>query len=119
MAARDGLARIQLIGPEAAINEQLAGQDGAEQIDVLDPTTSDKLDGYAAAYLELRKKKGATPEVAREAMSGQLGFAAMMVREGDSDGTIGGAVRPRPTPSVLRCRLSARRPTPTSSPAVS
>ncbi len=91
-ATRDGVAKVQLVGPAQAIQDQLAGQDGADGIDVIDPATSPKLDEYANVYFELRKHKGVDEAAAREAMSGQLGHAAMMVRQGDSDGTIGGAV---------------------------
>ncbi|MDU9004335.1 phosphate acetyltransferase [Sedimentitalea todarodis] len=91
-AARDGIADMQLIGPRASIHALLADNDGADRIDILDPAESPKLDRYTHEFFELRKHKGMTREEARTTMSGQLGFAAMMVRLGDSDGTIGGAV---------------------------
>lgn len=91
-AVREGLARILLVGDEQKIAALLSGQDGADEIEVHDPSTSDKLESYAAAYLELRKHKGISPEASRDAMRSGLGFAAMMLRQGDADGTIGGAV---------------------------
>lgn len=91
-AACDGIADIQLIGPEAAIRSLLSDRQGAEKIEVLDPAASPRLDRYTEDYLVLRQAKGMTRDKARETMLGQLGFAAMMVRLGDSDGTIGGAV---------------------------
>lgn len=91
-AAGDKLARVQLIGPEAKIRDQLGGKGDDDRIEVHDPATAPALKDYAEAYFELRKAKGVDLEKAHAAMTSQLGFAAMMVRLGDSDGTIGGAV---------------------------
>lgn len=91
-AARDGLARLTLIGT--------ATVDGAETVD---PGTSPKLTDYAHAFFELRKHKGVSEEAALAAVSSRLGFAAMMVRKGDADGTIGGAVYT--TSDVVRTAL--------------
>lgn len=91
-ATRDGVADIQLIGPNVAIRALLSGKNGGDRIEVLDPATSPRLGSYSTEYYALRKLKGMTREQAEAAMGGQLGFAAMMVRLGDSDGTIGGAV---------------------------
>lgn len=91
-AARDGLADLQLVGPEAAICALIKDNEVAGAIEVIDPATSSKLDHYAQEYFALREHKGVSLDAARKVMSGQLGYAAMMVRLGDSDGTIGGAV---------------------------
>lgn len=91
-ATRDGLAKIQLIGDAASIEAQLAEAGGGAGIDVIDPATSPKTADYAETYLELRRHKGMDAEEALAIMKTNLGFAAMMVRRGDSDGTIGGAV---------------------------
>ena len=92
-AVREGLARIVLLGNPAVIAEQLAGI-GADPaaFDIVDPATADEAESYAAAYRDLRKHKGIDLDSARAAMAEPLGFAAMMVRQGDADGTIGGAV---------------------------
>ena len=79
--AGEGLARVTLLG-----------QTPVEGVAVIDPGASDLLDGYANAFFELRKHKGISEDGAREAVLNPLGFAAMMVRLGDADGTIGGAV---------------------------
>ncbi len=92
-AARDGLARIVLLGEAEQVEAELGRQDASDaQIEVIDPARSPSLDGYAAAFHELRRHKGIDADAARHAMSAPLGFAAMMVRRGDADGTIGGAV---------------------------
>ncbi|MGD1923384.1 MAG: phosphate acetyltransferase [Paracoccaceae bacterium] len=91
-ATRYGLAEVQLIGDAVKIEAQLDRAGGGDGIKVIDPLRSSKTTAYAESYLELRRHKGMTAEVSLETMQTNLGFAAMMVRNGDSDGTIGGAV---------------------------
>lgn len=92
-AAREGIARPILVGPRAKVAEQLkaAGVE-PDAIEIADPATSPKSDAYADVYHELRKHKGLDRATARTAMGDPLVFAATMVRQGDADGTIGGAV---------------------------
>jgi len=80
-AAKDGLAQITLLGTTPA-----------EGVRSVSPATSDRLSDYSHALYELRKAKGMTPEAAAETMRDPLAYAAMMVRQGHADGTIGGAV---------------------------
>lgn len=91
-AAADGLARLTLIG-----------QTKAPGIDSIDPATSDKTEAYAEAFHQLRKHKGLSQDAARQTVESPLGYAAMMVRQGDADGTIGGAVHT--TSEVVRTAL--------------
>lgn len=86
VAADRGLARITLIGPA-----DLAGQMGP-RIEVQDPETSDHFDDFVAAFHALRAHKGVSEEQAARFVAQPLVFAAMMVREGLADGTVGGAV---------------------------
>lgn len=90
-AAGEGLARITLLGDTDKINAMLRAA-GDSDVAAVDPAQAPQLDGYAAAYHELRRHKGIDAQGAHAAMSAPLGFAAMMVRQGDADGTIGGAV---------------------------
>jgi phosphate acetyltransferase len=85
-AARDGLAQIVLLGDSKAATAH------SELIDYIDPRTAPQLDSYAAAYHALRRHKGIDLVAAHKAMLAPLNFAAMMVRQGDAQGTIGGAV---------------------------
>ncbi len=91
-AVSDGLAKVTLIGTTPV--------DGVPHID---PITAPQRDAYASAFYELRKHKGISEEKAAEAMTSPLAFAAMMVRQGDADGTIGGAVET--TSNVVRTAL--------------
>ena len=92
-AAQDGLARLTLIGKGAA----------SDGVAVIDPCSASQIDDYAHAFFELRKHKGINEEAALSAVTTPLGFAAMMVRQGDADGTIGGAVHT--TSDVVRTAL--------------
>ena len=60
-------------------------------VQILDPTKSDRLDDYAATYFELRKHKGITPDNARDVMSAVNYFGTMMVYKGHADGMVSGA----------------------------
>lgn len=86
VAASRGLARITVIG-HAAIAETV-GPD----VSVEDPDTSPLLDQFTQALHAHRAHKGMTSEKAAIAVKNPLVFAAMMVREGLADGTVGGAV---------------------------
>jgi len=53
---------------------------------------ADDTEKYAALYCERRKEKGVSMEAARLAVKDPLLLAALMVRAGDADGFVGGAV---------------------------
>lgn len=97
IAVAEGLARITLMEGDAP---------GAER---LDPRAAPEFDRLAEAWLDLRRAKGGTPEAARAAMADPIQQAAMRVRLGLADGTVGGPSPPPPTPCAPRCRSSAAR----------
>lgn len=72
-------------------------------IRVADPTESGELDRYARQYFEIRKHKGITEPQAREVAQAPLFFGAMMVREGDANGSVAGAVNT--TGDVMRAGI--------------
>ena len=92
-ALSDGIAHPVLVGRAPVVAERLkaAGADPAK-FEIVDPASAAKTEDYAALYHALRRHRGVDEEAARAAMDDPLQFAAMMVREGDGDGTIGGAV---------------------------
>ena len=58
-AAREGIARVTLLGDPARIEAQLRELGGAgSAIQIEDPGRSPRLAGYAQAYFELRKARG-------------------------------------------------------------
>lgn len=92
-ASHEGVAEITLVGNRGIIEQALADA-GASQLDlrIEDPVSSALASRLANAYFELRKTKGVDEASAVEALRSPLVFAAMMVREGEADGTVGGAV---------------------------
>ena len=91
-AQADGLATITFLGDEAKISAALSGA-GYSPADfkIIDPSTAD-IAAYAALYYDLRKHKGLSEADATDAIRNPLNYAAMMVRNGDADGTVAGAV---------------------------
>lgn len=104
-AVKQGIARVTLVGPIDAVASELvsAGVPNNPAITVQDPDTSELTPGFITAFHELRKHKGVTLEVAEAQVLNPLVFAAMMVREGHADGTLGGAVAT--TSDVVRAAL--------------
>lgn len=95
LAALDaGMGPITLVGPTAEVRARLAdaGAETRANLFFQDPETSDLAPAYAALYFELRKHKGVSEAVAAQQVRNPLIFAALMVRNGDADGTVGGAV---------------------------
>ncbi|MGR3704736.1 phosphate acetyltransferase [Sulfitobacter sp.] len=93
-ARAQGVARIILIGQQQAILDQYtaAGANPDEGVQIHDPATSPLLEELVRAYFEQRKHKGITMEDAGyEARKPQV-FAALLVKTGHADGTVGGAV---------------------------
>jgi len=86
VATENGLAKITVIAPAAT-----AAQVGPD-VAVQDPQTSPHRDRFIAAFHALRAHKGMTEGQAAKFVRQPLVFAAMMVREGLADGTVGGAV---------------------------
>ncbi|MQU92425.1 phosphate acyltransferase, partial [Sinorhizobium meliloti] len=92
-ARREGLAAITLVGNREVITQRLTALDAIPQeFRIEDPACSPLTDDFATAYLERRRSKGVDAAAARAAVLSPLTFAAMMVREGIADGTVGGAV---------------------------
>ncbi|ACH39288.1 phosphate acetyltransferase [Citrifermentans bemidjiense Bem] len=108
-----GLAHIILLGKPEAI-KAAASEKGINLagVEIIEPAVSDKLAGYVAKLVELRKSKGLTAEQARELLCGadNLYFAGMMVREGDADGEVAGATGT--TGDVLRAAFQTVGPAP-------
>ena len=89
----EGIARPVLLGAPEAIRATAAatGTDLAG-IETVNPATSEKAAAYAEALYELRKAKGVTPEEAARLVADPMYFGIMMVKLGDADGLVSGAV---------------------------
>lgn len=99
----DGLANIVLLGNEAILQAKAAELGVTlDGVTILEPAAAPQLEDYVAELVELRKKKGLTPEQARELLTAEdnLYFASMMVRKNDAGGAVAGAFNT--TGDVLR-----------------
>ncbi|MEM9762377.1 MAG: phosphate acetyltransferase [Pseudomonadota bacterium] len=104
-ARADAVAQITLIGRQDTIVSGLRAR-GADPADfaVVDPEADTEASRRAAAaFHELRRHKGVDAEAARRAMTEPLARAAMMVRLGEADGTVGGAANT--TAATVRAAL--------------
>ena len=86
-----GIATLTLLGDPAKVKEVAAGA-SLEGLEIIDPKTSDKCEEYAATLYELRKAKGMTPEQAAELVKDPMYYGVMMVKMGDADGLVSGAI---------------------------
>ncbi len=91
MVLAEDIADVVVLGTPAEVEENSKGLNVAGAT-VIDPNTSDKLQEYIDAFVELRKAKGMTPEQAKELLTTDYMFyACMMVKMGDADGVVSGA----------------------------
>ena len=67
---------------------------------IIDPADEEVIDRYAPLFFELRKKKGITMEEARLTTANPLYLGCLMVKAGDADGQVAGAMNT--TGNVLR-----------------
>ena len=90
---KEGVAKIILIGKEEEINKKAAeGGFDISGAQIVDPETSDRTQAYIDKFVELRAKKGMTPEKAKEILHTQYPYyGVMMVKMGDADGMVSGA----------------------------
>ncbi len=101
---REKLARIILLGDIQKIKE-IASNEGIDisEAEIIDPKTNSKRDQYAKLMVEIRKSKGLTMQEALESLNNPLVFGPMMIKAGDADGEIAGAINS--TGDVLRPAL--------------
>jgi len=105
----EGIANIILLGDEKVIAEKAAGLDiSAAQI--INPVNSDKYQAFAEQFCEMRKAKGMTMDKALETLKNTLYFGCMLVKNGDADGMVAGAVNS--TSNVLRSALQTVKTAP-------
>ena len=89
----DKLAVPVLLGDPDKIGQVAKEQDAdITGIEIIDPVTSPKFDYYATELYELRKAKGVSEEDAKKLVSDPMYYGIMMVKLGDADGLVSGAV---------------------------
>ena len=109
-ALADGLADIILIGNPGEIlaYADKLGLKNIGKATIIDPATSPKTAEYANLLYELRKNKGMTPEVAAKTVLDPLYFGCLIIKSGDADGQISGALSTtgetlRPALQIIKC----------------
>ena len=110
MALADEIADIILIGnPDEifALAEKL-GLKNIGKATIIDPATSEKTAEYANLLYELRKSKGMPPEKAAQQVLDPLYFGCLIIKNGDADGQISGALSTtgetlRPALQIIKC----------------
>jgi phosphate acetyltransferase len=99
------IARVGLLGNVEKIRQRAAELkiELNSSLPIVDPKKSDKLSDMASELHNRRKEKGMTYEQAKVAMQDVLYYGAMLVRRGEYDGMVGGAVHT--TADVLRAAI--------------
>ncbi|WP_337059803.1 phosphate acetyltransferase [Kineococcus sp. G2] len=113
LCAQRGIARPVLLGAPAEVASVVAGlgltlPDGVE---VLDP--ADLVDRYVDVLVEARKHKGMRPDVARDSLADPIWLGTTMLKAGDVDGLVAGAVHTtaatvRPALQIIRTKPGAK-----------
>lgn len=92
-----------------AAMQRLGLQSDLEEVPVIDPAQSPKLQEYVETLVELRKHKGMNADTALDLMCDVSYYGTMMVYKGDADGMVSGAVHTtqhtiRPALQFIRTR---------------
>ena len=109
-AIADDIAEIILIGNREKILAYAAelGLKNIGKATIIDPETSEKTEEYAQLLFQLRQKKGMTEEQAHKLVMDPLYFGCLIIKSGDADGQISGALSTtgetlRPALQIIKC----------------
>ncbi len=112
LSLRD-VADITLLGEIERIRRRIKAMGlKLEQIEIIEPAHSERLQDYAQAYYELRRHKGISEEMAHDAMMDVSYFGTMMVHHDHAHGMVSGAVHTtqhtiRPSFEIIRTQPDA------------
>ncbi len=88
---KEGLANLIIIGTPEEVAKNSEGLDISGAV-IVNPFTYEKTEEYVNLFVELRKAKGMTPELARETMLKDYAYyGCLMIKNGDADGMVSGA----------------------------
>ena len=91
--SKAGLAKIIMLGDPEKVKAVAAKFDVCLcGVEIINPATSDKAGAYAEKLYELRKAKGMTEEQAAKLVADPMYYGVMMVKMGDADGLVSGAI---------------------------
>lgn len=98
----EGIADVILIGDPAEITDAARelSLTNISRACIVNPADSAVIDKYAPLFYELRKSKGITMDDARKMASNPLYLGCLMIKKGDADGQVAGALNT--TGNVLR-----------------
>ena len=98
----EGIADVILIGDPKEITAAAAelALTNICKARIVNPADEKVIDKYAPIFFELRKKKGITMEEARKTAANPLYLGCLMIKNGDADGKVAGALNT--TGNVLR-----------------
>ena len=110
--AKEGLAKLTLLGPPEKVRAAANGA-SLEGVEIIDPATSEKCAEYANLLFELRKAKGMTEEKAAQLVKDPMYYGVMMVKSGDADGLVSGAIHStgdmlRPALQIIKSKPGIR-----------
>ena len=102
---KEGLAQVILVGnQEAIMHSAKAYEVSLSGAKIVDPYNFERFHDYVNKLVELRAKKGMTPEEAKKLLlNNPTFFGAMLVKMGDADGMVSGSASP--TANVLRAAI--------------
>ena len=102
---KENLAQVILVGnQEAIMHSAKAYEVSLSGVKIVDPYNFERLNDYVNKLVELRSKKGMTPEEAKKLLQTDPNFfGAMLVKMGDADGMVSGSASP--TANVLRAGI--------------
>ena len=92
----DHIAEVILVGKRDEILAKAfeLGLSNIDKATFVDPEDDAVLEPYAELFAELRKKKGVTIEEARKTARNPLYFGCLMIKHGDADAMVAGALSP-------------------------
>jgi len=98
---KNNIARLIILGNPGLIREEAEKLGvGLGKATLVDPVTDERRERYASMMVEIRRNKGLTKEEALTLLNDPLYFAPMMIKAGDADGELAGAINA--TGDVLR-----------------
>ncbi len=107
-----GIADVIFIGDRKEIEAKAfeLGLSNIEKAQVVDPNNMEFTEPYAELYAQLRAKKGVTLYQARETVKNPLYLGCLMIKAGNADAMVAGALSP--TSHVLRAAFQVLKTRP-------
>ena len=108
---KEGFADVIVLGEkEEIINLAKENNIDIDGVKIITPVLDNKYEELVNEFYELRKLKGMTPEKARETLKDETYYGMMMVKLGDADGIVSGAIHS--TSDTLRPALQILKTAP-------